>query len=141
MISHAKTFIKKTYYVKISNFMLKKRRSMKDLYICVHYKSLCTYSMESGFEKRGTEERKTSKGIAVIFLAGGDVGLKQSWDRMNEKKGEMLEVNLIEVGDSLNVKLRERDQGKTQISNLSKWAEKAKYDINMKKYDNQGRMP
>lgn len=60
---------------------------------------------------------------------------------MNEKKGEMLEVNLIEVGDSLNVKLRERDQGKTQISNLSKWAEKAKYDTNMKKYDNQGRMP
>lgn len=53
----------------------------------------------------------------------------------------MLEVNLIEVGDSLNVKLRERDQGKTQISNLSKWAEKAKYDTNMKKYDNQGRMP
>lgn len=50
---------------------------------------------------------------------------------MGEKKvnRDILEVELIRVGDLLNMRLTERkDQRKLQISDLSRWTEEAKSD-------------
>lgn len=42
---------------------------------------------------------------------------------------DILEVELIRVGDLLNMRLTERkDQRKLQISDLSRWTEEAKSD-------------
>lgn len=52
---------------------------------------ICTLwiSLEGGFGERGPEDRKTPEETALVFSAGVDVSLNQSWGRMNEEKRKM----------------------------------------------------
>lgn len=68
---------------------------MKDLYICVYYKSLCTYSMESGFEKRGKVKGPRGRGRGRSSRVGTRVPARWASARVPGPSGNSAERGLL----------------------------------------------